>query len=350
MNKQAKQLHQHSHSTTTDRVIQDVVRPAHSFGQPVIVRPEEQRQEEKPVSRTSHRQASVNHVRAHSTEHSRTLMRRAVKKPAPGVRKQLRVQSEVAHRSSQQIITKHGAEYVNEDRLSKAQKVPKHNKVSRFYVAPDVPITFAKVPVRTEPTVQPRPSDDPAEVPPPTPTKTDIFEHAIHNASHYVDLSAHRKHVKKHARHHAYSMAAGVLALLVITGFAAYQNTPGLQLKVAGIRAGISTTTPNFAATGFAYNGTQADQARLVIGLKSGNGHYQLSEQKTNWTGDEMIAHVSSTDASGQANYTTMQAGDNTVYRFNSTQATWVKDGIWYQVNGSQELTADQLNALVQNT
>ena len=295
--------------------------------------------------------STINHVKAHAAQPSHTLMRRAVKKPGQSLKRQLNVQGALTRPLAATIAVKRSAAQIDTERLHKAQQVPKHQRVNRFGVPTSAAaLTFADIPVRQAP--DNIPSNDPPVTPPPTPTNkpTDVFEQAMHTATNFIDITAHRAHFKKVTRNHMLSAAGGTLALLLIVGFAAYQNTPGLQLKIAGFRAGIATATPDFGATGFAYNGATADHSHLVIGLKNASGNYQLSEQKTNWSGQDMITQVSAVDASGQANYSTMQAGNNTVYRFGSTQATWVKDGIWYQVNGNQSLTDTQLKSLVQNT
>ena len=304
----------------------------------------------KPSTSSIHH-GTINHLKAHAAQPSRTLMRRAVKKPGQSLKRQVHVQGALTRPLPATIAVKHSATLVDADRLHKAQQIPKHQRVNRFGVPKEeVAIKFADIPVHQAPDTVP--SNDPPVTPPPMPTNkpADIFEHAMHNATNFIDITAHRAHFKKVTRRHMLSAASGTLALLLIAGFAAYQNTPGLQLKLAGFRAGIATATPDFGATGFAYNGATADHSRLVIGLKNARGSYQLSEQKTNWSGQDMISQVSAVDASGQANYSTLQAAGNTVYRFGSTQATWVKDGIWYQVNGNQSLTDKQLAALVQNT
>lgn len=296
------------------------------------------------------RGVSLNHLKAHAAQSSRTLMRHAVKKPSKSTKLQLHVQSEIAHASPHAIALKHSAEQIDIARLSKAQQIQKHHRVSRFNAPAETPIRFAAIPVRQLP--EDTPAGNPPVAPPPTPTNRpiDIFEHAMANATNFVDITAHRALFKQRYRRHMLSAASGALALVLIAGFAAYQNTPGLQLKVAGFRAGVTTATPDFGATGFAYNGATADKSRLVIGLKNNKGSYQLSEQKTNWSSEDMITHISAIDATGQTNYNTVQTADNTVYRFGTTQATWVKDGIWYQIHGTQGLTEAQLKALVQNT
>ena len=193
------------------------------------------------------------------------------------------------------------------------------------------------------------PAPIPTNNPTPADSPTDIFEHALMNATHYVDVHAHVKHFKKQTKRHLVSMAAGTFALVVIAGFAAYQNTPGLQFKVASIHAGVSTTMPNFKAAGFAYTGVRASDGKLTIGFKDDTGKYQLTQQTTNLANGDVIQNISATDASGNPNYTTVQAGDTTVYRFANTDATWVYGGTWYTVNGNSPLTDSQVQSLVKS-
>jgi len=292
----------------------------------------------KPLNHTAHRQ----------TQSTKTLMRRAVKKPAPGLKK--KVQTQLSHSSEHTVTVKRSARSVNPKRAATAQAVPQNEQVSRFGHSLAVPITFAHVPV------QPAPAKTAVAVTPATPPPTtankpvDMFEQAIANANYYVDLAARKGHIKKKVRRHIMSMAAGSFALLLIAGFAAYQNTPGLQLKVAGIRAGVATGSQNFQAAGFAFNGVRAHNSKLLIGLKAADGDYQLTEQSTNWSGEDMIKHISSVNASGQPNYSTVAVGESNAYQFAKDQATWVKNGTWYHIKGNKPLTSDQIKALVENT
>ncbi|MCA9327032.1 hypothetical protein KDA14_00725 [Candidatus Saccharibacteria bacterium] len=318
----------------------------------------------KPAGKTGHgnqaskpkaRQSSldsrdINHTQAHQPQHAQTLMRHAVKKPAPGLKKQLHPTHALAHQQPQAITVKHAVYSVDKARLHRANQVEKSHHVSRYHGGNEVKPVFTTMPFQAAP--QDMPGAEPPAAPPPLPTNKpdDMFEKAIENANHYIDIAARKTHLKKKTRRHAFSMAAGTLALLFIAGFAAYQNTPGLQIKVAGIRAGVATATPNFQATGFAYDGARAQDSKLVIGLSGGNHQYQLTEQATNLSSEDMIKHVSATDASGTPNYEVVEAGASTVYRLGEGQATWVKDGIWYQIHGDQGLSDDQLKNLAQNT
>lgn len=299
---------------------------------------------------TVHRTPSnPNHAKAHVTQHSKTLMRTAVKRPAPSFHKQANTVGSLQHAVPSLIVPKKSVASLDEERLVRAQQTGKSP-----YVAHHGAQVRAVQPQIAALSVQPVPEPSatpPVATPSPTPTNkpTDIFEHALANASHFVDTQAHRAHFKKKARRHAVSMAASVLALAVIAGFAAYQNSSGLQFKVASMQAGFSTKMPNLNAAGFAYNGVKASDSKLTVGFSDASGNYQLTEAPTNWSDQDMIQSVGATDASGKPIYSTVQAGDVQVYRFDNTQATWVQNGQWYTVTGTGALSDQQVQNLVKH-
>src|SRR6185369_17839132 len=147
------------------------------------------------------------------------------------------------------------------------------------------PLAVQPVPVPTKPEGE-VPSGAPAPTPstkPPANTPTEkIFEQALMKANNFVDVRTHVHHFRKQTKRHLTSMAAGTLALVVIAGFAAYQNTPGLQFKVASLQAGVSTSVPNLKAAGFAYEGARSHDGKLTVGFSNEQGAYSLTQQTTN--------------------------------------------------------------------
>jgi len=300
---------------------------------------------------------AANHARAHTLQKSRTLMRSYVKRPEPRIRTRISSQSPstIKHEVPQLIVPKKLADQISVERLERAKATPKSELISHhssltakspFISSSD---SLAVPPAPTDNNQPPVTSSAPPVAPPPMPTNkpTDIFEHALMNAENFVDLALHKKQLKKKARMHFASLAAGTLALLIVAGFAVYQNTPGLQFKVASIRAGVSTSMPDFAAVGFSYKGVSVDSGKLVIGFSKGSDNYQLTQQSTNMSGPDMIASVGGVYADGKPAYKTFQVNHTDIYQFNSSSATWVADGKWYTVSG--DLTQAQLAALVQH-
>jgi hypothetical protein len=297
-------------------------------------------------------QRGFNHAHAHKPETPKTLMRTAVKKPTPGFKQQATVQGSLQHKVPSLIASKPSASHIDPHRLSRASNVARSPHIARHQNETARPIAVNFMPLQVQAAPNKPDQTEPAGAPAPQPTNKplDIFEHAIANAGNFVDLQAHRTHFKRRTRRHIASMAAGTFALLVIAGFAAYQNTPGLQFKVASLQAGIATRMPNFQATGFAYNGVRAADGKLTVGLKGNGATYQLIQQTTNWSDQDMIQNISSTDAGGNPDYSTISVNGTAVYKLANDSATWVSDGKWYQVTGTNPLNDTQLKSLVSNT
>jgi hypothetical protein len=303
----------------------------------------------KPAAHNTH--VTVNHAKAHKPQSAVTLMRTAVKRPHPSVRAQANAQGSLAHQVPGLIEVKRAAAAIDTDRLVRASSVETspmiahHGKQVAQVAVGVAPLQVKPVPVPVKPA-----GNMPPAIPAPQQNpKQNIFDHALANASNFRDVREHRAHFRKQAGRHVASMAAGTLALFVIALFAFFQNSPSLQVKFASVKAGVATNVPNFAAAGFAYNGVHGDSGKVVVGFKDGSGSYQLSQQATNWSGSEMIQDVSAVDATGQPNYTTVNAAGTTVYRFTNTGATWVSNGKWYSVTGSNVLSNDQVKSIVEN-
>ncbi len=297
---------------------------------------------------------AANPPAVHPTKPSQTLMRSAVKKPV-AASTPIRVQHEISVKQAAIPITaKPSVTTVSHARLERAKTTVRSEHVSRFNhdQSPDKPaVQLTHVPVRTAPD-KPDETDAVAGAPQPKPSNgpEDMFTRAIAAASHHADIKSHTRNYKKTAQRHFASMAIGASALFVIVGFAAYLNTPNLQIRIAGVQAGVSTVSPDFAAAGFIYTGVSASQGKRIVGLKTDEAGYQLVQQPTNWAGGQMIDEISSVSASGKPNFKTLQFGDQTVYRLNNGNATWVKDGTWYQLNGERAISDTVLRALVQNS
>lgn len=299
----------------------------------------------KPSSKPNR---NLNHARAHKPDTPKTLMRSAVKQPTTSFKQQTNIQGSLQHKVPSLIATKKSVGAVDPYRLSRAASVERSPHVAHHHNSAATPlaISMAPLPVQAAPN---KPTETGAPAPQHSNKPIDIFEHALANAGNFVDMPAHASHFKKHARRHFTSMAAGTLALLVIAGFAAYQNTPGLQFKVASLQAGVATNMPNFQAAGFAYNGAKAANGKLIVGFRGTDANYQLIQQATNWSDSDMIQNISSTDAGGNPNYTTVNAHGVNIYKLSNNSATWVSGGKWYQVTGTGALSDHQLQSLVSN-
>lgn len=288
----------------------------------------------------------------HVLKSSQTLMRAAVKKPA-ATSLAIKVQPELTVATAKPMLTyKTAANRVSPVRKVRASSIEKSGAITRF--GEDRSNSFSKlqahVPVRIAPDKPLEEEDAPVPEPQRTNDPSEMFTKAIAQATHYTDVKTFSAAYRKKARRHFTSMAAAVTALLLLAGFAAYINSPGLQIKVAGMQAGISTMNPGLDKAGFAYGGVSTVSDKRVINMSAGEHHYQLVQERTNWGEEQMINSVSSVGANGNPNYKTMKINGQTVYRLTNGNATWIKNGVWYQLNGERAVSDKQLSDLVQNS
>ena len=242
--------------------------------------------------------------------------------------------------------------FISTGRALRAQHVKKSKHIGRFGVdnLQPVPVTYTPIPVQ-EP---PQQSDLHTQVHPKQnlePKKSTMFEQAVAASSHYVDVQAAAQAYRRRATFHIAAMGIGLSCVALLIGFALYQYMPVLQLRVAGLQAGVAGTAPNFRAAGVIYhsvttvNDTRVSTFRLPAGQS-----YRLTERATNWTEQNMIQNVAGIEANGLPNYTTVQIGGTTLYRFSNDTATWVKNGTWYHLDTTRGLPMSTLQQLVQYT
>jgi len=305
------------------------------------------------------RRGPANHAQRRALQRSKTLRRDAVSAPELSTHNTLKPKGVLQHAVPGLITVKKSVAAVDSDRLARAQSTPKsqfvahHAAPARNILPLFAPVTVQPVPTPSAvPTPMPGNGGTPA-VPPPRPTNeptpTDIFEHALTNANHFVDIRAHKARYRQKARFHIASMAVGTLALVVIAGFVAYQNSPSLQIKVASLKAGVSARIPNLAAVGLAYNGVRAGDGNLTLGLKGQGGNYQLTQANTDLSDADMIQTIGVTNASGTPVYQVVLAGSTVVYRFGNNNATWVSNGKWYTLTGTNAISDSQVETIVQH-
>lgn len=282
----------------------------------------------------------------HTPKPSQTLMRSAVTKPSAHISV---VQAELTKEIDRPVVKrKSSIAAVDPARRAHAKETPTHRAVSRFHVPkPSVSLaaSYEPTPVQPEPralvaAAEPAAAQDTAQ----------LFMRAIASSNHHVDIKAHTAKHRARARHHYANMSLGAASLLLIALFGWYLNSPGLQIRVAGLQAGVSTVTPQFSRTGFAFAGVTAQNDRRIIHLTADNATYQLTERATSWNGSTMIQNVSSINADGSATYTTVETSSGTIYKLSDTQATWVKNGTWYQLHGTKQIDDSKLRSLANNS
>ena len=274
---------------------------------------------------------------------STTLMRQAVRKPHITT-------TSTATTNQPKHIETFAERYHKEDlRFRRAIKIPTSKLISRFGsldMRPfKVPITHAELPVKPPPVAHTSLPMIPAHIT----TQQNHFENSLNSATAHTKKSLkkekrwHRAAKKLHIRPKTLRVASASAAVLLLTGFIAYQNSAIIAVRVAAARAGISATVPGYTPAGFRLQTHAAKPGQIIIGYKSTTDGrtYQLSQTASSWDSATLLkTFVASND------YQTTDSKGRKIYLYGDN-ATWVDNGIWYKLESKASLSSSQLQQLI---
>lgn len=305
----------------------------------------------KPSARPSGR-----HVVHHTPQRSKTLMRHAVKKPV------FQVSSAIVEQETTEQAMLRVNEQLIAERLARAKQIHKNKLVNRFGQS-GAPVFVKKVeplPVKPAPHAKSGHNPKPATK---RPASGVSVQHHTHHTRHVesvlaeglrkassFDHSTHHKQPKRHrlARKLGVSsktanLGASVTALLLLAGFTYYQNVPNLAMRTAASKAGIQASLPAYHPSGFSMSGPiEYAPGRVTVSFRSNSDsrEYKVIQQVSNWNSEALLGNYV---AKNYRNYQSYRQGDRTVYIYEGANASWVEDGIWYQISGKSALNSEQL-------
>ncbi|HTE58405.1 MAG TPA: DUF4367 domain-containing protein [Verrucomicrobiae bacterium] len=274
------------------------------------------------------------------TEKSKTLMRHAVKKPTTPKAGPERMR-----------VKRHVTPHLDIDpgRHSRTTTISKSHMVSRFGVHAPITPTTSVLPVQPEPTAPPiSPLTQHHEVfgsnLQPLSLEKAIEQATSHTQPKHKKLSkrqkvAHRLRVSSKTT----NIAAASLATVLLAGFIAFQNVPNLAMRVATARAGVQGSLPAYQPAGFGMNGPiQYKPGQITISYKSNSDTrgFRVSQKTSEWNTETLREEYVASDRRA---YQTFQDGERTIYIYDGSNATWVDEGVWYQIEGNSSLNSDQL-------
>lgn len=143
-----------------------------------------------------------------------------------------------------------------------------------------------------------------------------------------------------------FGVAIAALAIVALGGYAAYTNMPALSTKVAAAQAGINAAYPTYHPTGYRLAGPVSytqDSVVMNFAANASNVTYTLSQSKTPWDSLAVLDKYVIPKSNGK--YTAAETHGLTVYRF-GTGAAWVNAGILYTINGTAELSNEQIGRI----
>ena len=343
------------------RVIQDVagpviIRPTHpkkaKATPPVAVTEAQHKPTSQKAARNHH--ATTAHTIHSSSQKAATLMRQVVHKPS--FVKPSPAQSAIYTDKGTTVVTPRKPINNTPHRAERAAMVPQSKLISKFSTTdhtstvikraaplavkqPSVPIEATQPHNALKKTVQQQPQHlaTPAE---------DLFMKAIANANSHQQahptLPKHAKRNKRFGKRILLNIGASVVVVGILGGFFAYQAAPKLALRNATKQAGIAVSVPHFVPSGFTMQKPSTPAPKtLVLNFRSRNDgrSYTISQQQSDLTSEALRDSVA---ASSEGGYQTYESNGQMIYVY-SANATWVKNGTQFTIDGNSSLTTDQV-------
>ena len=140
------------------------------------------------------------------------------------------------------------------------------------------------------------------------------------------------------------SIGAAAFAFLLLGAFFAYQNVPNFAMRVAATRSGVHASMPGYQPAGFAVRGPiHYSSGEVTISFNANADaarKFTITQKNSTWNSDALLNNYV---ASAGKMYQTYQDQGRTIYIYNGSNATWVNEGVWYNIAGNSSLNGEQL-------
>lgn len=299
-----------------------------------------------------------------SQQKSKTLMRHSVKKPAA-------IQQPASHTKTQNNHTAKSNLGQHTRRVESAKNSPRSPHVKKYgtpvartsiaknhseVTVKQVPPQLHKVPQNSHTTERMMPTAKQSKSTNAQKRKLmteRMIESALNNAQsheevHHSSHTASKKRRRSLAKRlgvstRSMAMSSAALAVVLLAGFFALQNVPNFAMRVAATRAGFAAEMPDYKPSGFSFKGPiNYSSGKVTVSFKSNSDSraYDLVQQSSKWNSDALLSNYVAVD---NKQYQTYQDRGRTLYIYDGSNATWVDNGIWYQIEGESNMTTDQL-------
>jgi hypothetical protein len=292
------------------------------------------------------------HHAHHTPTKSQTLMRSAVRRPEPSIRRKAKAATHthaLVEKPKFEIIKKMSHPSVDKKREKRSSLVARSDYIRRFANPIEAPKPRAHAAAVPAHKFKPVHADMPAvhAVATPVASSMDVFERALERANSHMELPLEHKRTKKRSSKkvkRSLGLVSASLAVLLIAGFVALQNQASLTIKYASTKAGFAATLPSYKPTGFSVGKFTYSPGLVGVNYKNtaNSGSFSLLQKESSWDSSALRDNFVSVKT---GNYKTYQSAGRTIYTFGQGNATWVNGGVWYQVNSDGSLnTTDLIN------
>lgn len=277
-------------------------------------------------------------ARAHTTAHavhgtvqkSKTLMRRATKKPA----------------TPQKIVRRAAnGRHMDIARSASVSKFAPHPVVKPAEVKQPRKLMSPDAPVQAHPTAARALAKTRAKtVTPKKQTTKQVKEAEIAKAIATPKAKATKKPLNKWLRRTI--IVASIALVLITVLFAVYKFVPSISVSIAASQAGIEARYPDYTPDGYALHQpvTYKDgEVSLTFKSNSNDSSYMITQKRSSWDSTAVLDTV--VKAAAGENYATTKERGLTIYTYEKG-AAWVNGGILYTINGDAPLSGDQIRRL----
>jgi hypothetical protein len=293
-----------------------------------------------------HEKAAFAH--RHAPDRSKTLVRRAVKKPGPSLKRTIHAYG-AADRSltpsrEVELIT----ELIKHKPLVPKVQVKKSPLISHF--SSNAPMRGARIEAR-----QYAPDElkfpEVHHTPPQAPrhknrTTSDILERAMQQAvsheqpPHPLPKTRRRKLAKTW-------VASALVVLVFAVGVS--QNMTNIKLQMASAKAGFTPTLPKIMPSGYSMDDLEYSNGVVATRYhsNSSSNSYDIIQRTSGWDSQTLkVSFVEQNDS----HFETVASGGLTVYIYGDHNATWVSNGIWYNIQSFGALSDHELVSMATST
>lgn len=259
-----------------------------------------------------------------TTQRSKTLNRRATKKPGPSKRPQPGKHMDIARSNT---VTRFAAH---------PKTAPKKETVS----TPDIPAKPHPVAKRAITKVAQAAKTVPA-------TSKQIKDAAITSALKAPSPKPSKKSRWNLKFPRRFIVVTAIFAVLIAGAYLTYINIPSLSVNIAASQAGVEATYPEYKPDGYSLSQPveySDGEVILTFTSNSGAGEYTITQTRSSWDSSAVLDNVVR-PASGD-DYTTTQERGLTIFAYDGN-AAWVNGGVLYVIESSAPLSVDQIRRIV---
>ncbi len=313
----------------------------------------------------------------HKLQRSQALMRNAVNYPASKTAQfssaTINKVSNITKKAPRPIAaseTKSRAPLVDFGRLERARATQKHSRVLRFGRAAAVEQSAKNAqpsPVKNIRTAVVKPVMAARRLAGPGTLTAKPLPSLVTSASHHrlermldwalANADAHKQELNEATRSHRriwsrlglpkwLSIGLVSLVAVLLIGFIAYEKSMAVGMQVARLRSGVAGTVPAYSPAGFKVVSPPAYSKDVInLNFKSTDSarHFSITERPSSWDSQSLLEnYVKSTGEQ----YQVSQTSGKTVFTYGTTNATWVDNHIWYDIQNSAELNADEVTKI----